>query len=260
MVSSSRHWHIKLHCRTIPTRSIQEERRTASSPLRPTASMLRATLISRRLQYDPTTIPPPSSRPGCLGPLGDESVRTVGRLHSGQPGERLPNQRPEVSAGMASCDHSTPGAIAEGSDLQLPVEKTHLFSDADALLAAPQSSTLRNTGARTFLACNRSLTCKCSATGDKSQDRTAPFVSQTPCSNKGRPLCRLSYGPLDDYGTHKFGRRVHDTLVPSSLIALVIGIWLAPSSLPRSSVLRRGVRGHEHDPRADGKEFAIQFF
>ena len=47
---------------------------------------------------------------------------------------------------------------------------------------------------------------------------------------------------------------------PSSLIALVIGIWLAPSSLQQSSVLRRGVRRHEHDVRADGKEFAIQFF
>ena len=32
MVSSSRHWHSKLLCRTIPTRIKKEERRTASSP------------------------------------------------------------------------------------------------------------------------------------------------------------------------------------------------------------------------------------
>ena len=140
-------------------------------------------------------------------------TKASGRLdvyNPGEAGERLLKQRPEVSEGMASCDHSTPGAIA-GSDLQLPVEKTHLFSDADALLEAPQSSTLRSSGAHTYLASNRSLPCKRSATGNKSQDRTAPFGSQTPGSNKGRPLCRLSCGLLVDHGTHKFGRRVHET-------------------------------------------------
>ena len=145
--------------------------------------MLQATLISKRLPYNPAAIPPPSSWPGCLGPPWRRK-RPDGWTSTtqGKPESDCQTNAPKISAGTASCDHSTPGAIA-GSDLQLPVKKTHLFSDADALLEAPQSSSLRSSGAHTYLASNRSLPCKRSATGDKSQDRTAPFGSQTPCSN-----------------------------------------------------------------------------
>ena len=62
--------------------------------LRPTASMLQATLISRSSTHDPATMPL-SIQPGCLPLCGGEGVRTVGRLQPGQAGERLLKQRPK---------------------------------------------------------------------------------------------------------------------------------------------------------------------
>ena len=138
MVSSSRHWHSKLLCRTIPTRILQEERRTASSPSTAdgfdAAGHPRFEEASIQPRYNSAAI----KSPWVFGPHME--TKASGRLdvyNPGEAGERLLKQCPKNSVGTASCDHSTPSAIAEGSDLQLPVKKTHLFSDGDAPLAAP---------------------------------------------------------------------------------------------------------------------------
>ena len=69
----------------------------ASDPQRIQSGFL---VIVRGTRHDSATTPPRSSLPGCLGLHEGEGVRTVGRLHPGQAGQRLQKQRPNVSAEM----------------------------------------------------------------------------------------------------------------------------------------------------------------
>ena len=145
--------------------------------------MLRATLISRRLQYDPA-IPPPSSRPGCLGPAWRRK-RPDGWTSTtqGKPESDCQNNAPKSAREWrhATTPRLVPTLRHRTYNCRL---RRRTFSQTRTLNQQCAVLFLRSSGAHTYLACNRSLPCKRSATGNKSQDRTAPFGSQTPCSTK----------------------------------------------------------------------------
>ena len=68
-------------------------------------------------------------------PMETKASRRLDVYTQGNPESDCQTNAPKSAREWRPAIQTTPGAIAEGSDLQLRVKKTHLFSDADALLA-----------------------------------------------------------------------------------------------------------------------------